>query len=280
MSQIIDKLTQFGLSEKEACVYSCLTAMGTSVVSAVAKRAELNRSTTYVILESLSKQGLVGISKRGKIQVFTPMSPSKLVQIAQENADRYENLVEIGKELITELQLDDKTQSQKPNIQIFQGVEGIKNIFDDVINSRQKNIFVYKKPEGAVTDDKFLISLRDFYKNIERKSEVTSLSDNTVENRKIMTENESGLTNHYLIKTEANFNSDLILYGDKIAFISRTEKLAYIIQNNDFATGFKNLLVTSKSGGIRWNIKSESAETKSRTKQPALVKAEKRFWKI
>ena len=58
-----EKLQELGLSEKEARVYLALFELGPSVVSGLAKKAGINRSTTYVILETLAKRGLVSVPR-------------------------------------------------------------------------------------------------------------------------------------------------------------------------------------------------------------------------
>jgi len=251
------------------------------VVSSVAKRAELNRSTTYVILDSLSKQGLVSISKRGKIQVFTPATPEKLVQIAEDKAKHYESLAELGKTLITELALADEQIASKPKIQIFNGIESIKNVFEEILDSKTKHIFVYNKPL-LPTSDSFVTKLIEFYSNLEGKFSVSALSDNTPENRNIFINSDSTDSSQSLIKTTDSFDSDLIIFNNKVAFISRAEKSAYIIENSEFGTAIRNLFIISKENSSPWKVKDVEKEigAKTKSKQPALVKAEKRFWKI
>ena len=73
-----DKLEKFGLSNKEAKVYLSLLELGTSVVSDVAKKSQINRSTAYVLLESLAKHGLVSISERKNVRLYTPAPPERI----------------------------------------------------------------------------------------------------------------------------------------------------------------------------------------------------------
>ncbi len=60
------ELSALGLSQKEATVYVALLELGTASVQAIARRADLVRPTTYVILEALTKKGLVQ-PKRGVV---------------------------------------------------------------------------------------------------------------------------------------------------------------------------------------------------------------------
>ena len=59
-----DILKKSGFSEKEIGVYSALLELGSSVVSDIAKKARVIRSTAYVVLDSLAKRGLVSATER------------------------------------------------------------------------------------------------------------------------------------------------------------------------------------------------------------------------
>lgn len=48
-----EQLEKLGFSPKEADVYLALLELGTAVVSDVAKKANINRSTTYILLDAL-----------------------------------------------------------------------------------------------------------------------------------------------------------------------------------------------------------------------------------
>ena len=59
-------LQDIGLNEKESKVYLALLAVDNSSVLDLSKKTELNRSTTYVVLETLAKKGLVSETTVGK----------------------------------------------------------------------------------------------------------------------------------------------------------------------------------------------------------------------
>ena len=70
---MLKELQDLGLSEKEARVY-----LGQTTADKLAKHAKVNRSTTYVQLESLMKVGLMSTHEERKKTVFAPESPELL----------------------------------------------------------------------------------------------------------------------------------------------------------------------------------------------------------
>ncbi len=66
------KLEEIGLNEKEAKVYIATLELGEGSASEIAKKSEVNRATTYFILEKLIKMGLVSTSNK---EIYKNLSP-------------------------------------------------------------------------------------------------------------------------------------------------------------------------------------------------------------
>jgi sugar-specific transcriptional regulator TrmB len=122
---LLEKLERFGLSHKESKVYLSLLELGTSIVSDIAKKSSTNRSTAYVLLESLVHRGLVSISEKGGIKLYTPAPPDRLVQYLEESVKKYTELIGIAHTVLPELKSMYVGVGPKPRVQFFEGLEGI-----------------------------------------------------------------------------------------------------------------------------------------------------------
>ncbi|KKR30424.1 MAG: Transcriptional regulator, TrmB, partial [Parcubacteria group bacterium GW2011_GWC1_39_8] len=71
-------LKDIGLSDKEAAVYLALLSFDKALVSDISEKAKIKRPTTYVILETLAKKGLVSESNIGKKTFYIAEPPEKL----------------------------------------------------------------------------------------------------------------------------------------------------------------------------------------------------------
>ena len=132
-----EKLINYGLSPKEARVYLTLLEIGTSLVTDVAKKANIKRSTSYVILESLSKNGLVSITERKNIRLYTPAPPERIILNLENHAKKYVELVGSAKLILPELKSIYSGSGPKPKIQFFEGTEGIKTAYEDTLTSKE-----------------------------------------------------------------------------------------------------------------------------------------------
>ena len=81
---MLETLIKLGLSDKEAKVYLAALKLGTGTAAKIAQAASLNRPTTYVILEKLSKMGLISTHNAQKIQLFNAEDPERLSDLLQE----------------------------------------------------------------------------------------------------------------------------------------------------------------------------------------------------
>lgn len=72
---MISTLIKLGLSEKEAKVYLAALELAQDSAQNIAKKAGVNRPTTYVILEKLMKLGLANTLEENKKTLFVAESP-------------------------------------------------------------------------------------------------------------------------------------------------------------------------------------------------------------
>ena len=71
-------LEELGLSDKEAVVYLALLQFDNAAPSQIAEKTKLNRSTVYVVLESLEKKGLASETNVGKTVHYQAAAPERL----------------------------------------------------------------------------------------------------------------------------------------------------------------------------------------------------------
>jgi sugar-specific transcriptional regulator TrmB len=81
MDDVKIALAELGLAAKEADTYLAMLELGPASVQDIAKKAGINRTTTYVMIEGLKKHGLVSTFERGKKTLFSAENPEQLLDI-------------------------------------------------------------------------------------------------------------------------------------------------------------------------------------------------------
>ena len=135
MVEYINALKEYGLSENEIKVYVALLKTGESTAQTIAKNANLPRTTTYHLLESLLQKGLVSFIIKETIKYFQPVNPKKLVELLEDKKRKIQ-------ETLPELIALTGIITEKPKAVIFEGTKGIRSILEDVLGEK-KTIYHY-----------------------------------------------------------------------------------------------------------------------------------------
>ena len=160
---MISELKNLGLSENEAKVYLAMLNIGPSSVVEIAKKAEINRPTTYVQIESLKKKGLVSSHIKGKKQIFIAESPEHLESVVEDEMHKIAYKKDILSEVIPELLNLYNSASDRPQVRFFEGREGLLRMQEIVLKSGEKEVVgitplddilaLFPKPDGIVGED-------------------------------------------------------------------------------------------------------------------------------
>lgn len=118
-------LQDIGLSEKESVIYLALLAVDNSSVLDLSKKTKLNRSTTYVILESLAKKGLVSETTQGKKTHYQAESPERLETYIEQRKIILDEQAKKLKDIIPQIKSVQREGGEKPVVKYFEGREGI-----------------------------------------------------------------------------------------------------------------------------------------------------------
>jgi len=232
---LIDKLIDyFGFTEKEAKVYLSCLKLGKTRVSIIAKNANLNRITTYEILKKLTQEGIAYSSVHNDVKIFYVIPPKTLLE-------KHESKLELARKSLPELQLISNIHSQKAKIYFLEGVEGIRTIYEDTLNCKEKLIRNIANPQNLINTIN-----RDFFTNYVKKRKrrnikVKVLLPNTKENIKLKKESKTELRDvKFFDKNKYPFSNEIFLYDNKLALFSFTSLICVIIEDEEIAESIKS----------------------------------------
>ncbi|HCC21952.1 hypothetical protein A2480_00580 [Candidatus Uhrbacteria bacterium RIFOXYC2_FULL_47_19] len=77
--RLVGELVSVGLGAKEARVYLAALKFGPATAQDIAVKSLVNRPTTYTMIESLTKRGLMSQVQKGKKRFFVANKPGRLV---------------------------------------------------------------------------------------------------------------------------------------------------------------------------------------------------------
>ena len=118
------------MSDKEARVYVAMLELGPASVQEISQRSDVNRATTYLMLDALKERGLVSSYEDAKKTVYVAETPKKLVDLIEQEARSIDEKREKVVFFVPELEALYRTQRNKPVVRFYEGEEGLRSLRD------------------------------------------------------------------------------------------------------------------------------------------------------
>lgn len=229
MKVLVHDLAKLGLSEKEALVYLAALELGPSPVQVIARKAEVNRATTYVMIEALSQKGLVSSFEKGKKTMFTAEKPERLHRIVHRERELVTEKEETIKKILPDLEGLLAAAGDRPKVYFYEGEEGLEAMREKIFEHKVEHV----DDMVAYDDLSHLINSEAQKKHGER------LLKKKVSGRVIYTK-ESGpfppATKHdglwqyrRISKKLFEFHGELVVYGSLIGMTAMKGKLVGVV---------------------------------------------------
>lgn len=239
--ELVNELINLGLSTEESKVYISILELGGSYASNIARKAQINRATCYHTLENLSKKGFISSYTKGKVLWFNAESPDRIIKSQTEKLERAKNIV-------PQLLSISNILTFKTKIRFFEGIEGVKAVFEDVLGSKEKEILGYTNIREL--GDLFTDYFKNYCKRkIEKKIKTRYLAPATGEGVDLIDQfypknYDKNLVEVLLVnRKEFSFENEISIYENKVAVISLNpeEPMALLIESPTFAKSMRSI---------------------------------------
>jgi sugar-specific transcriptional regulator TrmB len=251
LEEVYGALAGIGLTDAETRVYHASIALGTRPASIIAEKAGLKRSHTYNILASLKKKGIVQEVIKNGVRHFSCCSPTSLVGIIENEIGDLENKKRKLEHVLPKLQNMLGGLARQPKVRFYQGRQGIREIFEDILRSdiREMCTFTDLRYSWSTSDEEMRHWVRSFISRREEKDiwwrSVAVRSDFSTKELS----RRSGLKRHIKALEGVNFPAEFIQYGRKVALLSTNgELIGVVVESEPITETFENLF------GFMWNF--------------------------
>lgn len=130
-------LTQAGLSEKEAATYEKLLELGSTTVGKLIKTLPYKRGDLYNILGSLRNKGLASEGLAKGIMTFTVESPEKITDLLKAEDEKRDRIRKSVTSTLPDLKSLYNLSMNKPGVRFFEGMEGIIQVYEQLLANGQ-----------------------------------------------------------------------------------------------------------------------------------------------
>ena len=246
----IETLEQFGLNKTQAKAYLALIRNGSLTPPALSKITGETRTNAYTVLDKLVEFGLAKKMEQNKKFVYRVENPVALEKLAARHRAEALQREQQVKTAMPSLLNFFYTFSEQPGVRFFQGADGIKEIYNDTLRTRQ-DIYLLRSPL-----DKDLMSDEFFqkYKSQRSKLGITTYilsPDVPGATRDPESDKNNLIKRTWLPKDTYTAPVELDIYGNKVALISFGEEaMGTIIESPQVADAMRQLFALAQAGSM------------------------------
>lgn len=233
---LISGLKAFGLDDKEAAVYLSGLQTGPATVIELSRRTKLPRTTIYSILEKMVGQNLFHIGKKKKYTVYTAENPECLEKIFQEKQIVFENIM-------PKLEEVSKLFSGTPNIMLYEGTDGFKQMWKDLFISGAKEYRMITGGMGMLeyVHEPYLVK-KIIAERIKRGIKSKQLIIESRYSNSIIAKDQKELRESRLLPPGSQVPASIIIFDNKIAHITtRRENVMVLLTSGDVAITYRTM---------------------------------------
>lgn len=241
MKALAREIQKLGLSDKEALVYLASLELGPSPVQVIARKAEVNRATTYVMIESLLQRGLMSTFDKGKKKMFTAEQPERLHRIVHHERSIVDEKEQVIKRILPDLDALSDAAGERPKVSFYEGAEGLEAMRETIFDSKLESI------EDVISYD----DLNHLLEEIHWKKHNERLKNKKIRGRVLYTSesgrkpptDHGGTWQHRLLPHKLfPMHGELTVYGNRVAMIALKGKLVgVIIESKEMAVMVRTL---------------------------------------
>lgn len=228
-------LHNIGLSKNKGAVYLAVLEKGMGTAQEIAKLVGLPRTTVHEILQHLFSLGVVSMTNRKRAQIYVAEHPSTLERVLDE---KKKAVAAVLPDLIARLH----TKGTRPRIRIYEGIDGVKTIFEDTLAVRTKLLRSVLSME-----DLFKIPGREYMMGYVRRRIAAGVRLRVIrseqkEVEEVWPTSEKELRELHYAPHGMIFPMTTYLYDDKVSIIgTERENFGMMIESKEFYQTMENL---------------------------------------
>ena len=235
-------LEDIGLTQGEVRVYIALLELGETTTGAIIKKSKITGSKVYEILEKLIEKGLVSYVIKEKTKYFQASSPKRLLDyLGKKERELFQDKKEIER-LIPLLESKQKSKEKIQSSQIFEGYEGVRTVFNLILESLKSGEEYYAFSIGDELENE---KVRLFFQNYHRKRISRKIKVRIIANsRRPFFRKLSKLKDLQIRYYDNPVPLGVFIFEDYVATLTFKEKpIAFLIRSQQIADSYKDFFI-------------------------------------
>lgn len=240
-------LEGLGLNKNQAQTYLLALEVGEITPTLVSEKLRETRTNAYSILARLEELNLVSKSKIGKKLSYLPANPINIETLVERRRNILLNNEYRFKSLLPSLTQRYHQLTEQPAVRQYQGVEGLKDIYDDILQTKADVMLIISPNQHDFLGSEYL---DDFVATRVRKGiHVQSLTPKGFTLAKTPAKHTEHLIEHTFYDPDIyNMPVEINVYADKVAYLSYGQEVfGTVIHSQQIADSMRQLFLILKT---------------------------------
>lgn len=228
---------KIGLSDKERSIYLNGLTSGPLSASILARKTGITRPNTYDTLKRLINKGLAFKTQKFKMDYFVMKDPKEIREYLEDQKKDLEKREEEFKSLLPELQSIYNPIGIIPKIKLYEGLQGMKEVYRESLKCKNKEMLQIVDPAKAI-EAMGVDFMSNYVKNrAEKKIRSKALHTKTpLYIKGYYTGTSKKLLREVRYPPKPIFTQMIIIYDNKVAVMStEKERVGFIIESEEYS---------------------------------------------
>lgn len=233
-------LEQSGLNQSEVKIYKRLLEYGELTPPRLSELTGLARQNTYAALKTLVGKDLIEDITNKKTLRYRLLHPNKLKDLIDKQINDKVTIQKSLQASLPELSSQYFLSSNKPGITYFEGLDGIRKIFEDILKSKPDEVQIFRSVFDEIRLDKYLPVYVERQKNAIKLTRIISPSVVTPE--RLQEDKRLNRLRKYIPEELFKINTQIEIYNDNVAFMTYGKRpMGFVISSKDVAASLKTV---------------------------------------
>ncbi|MFA5953170.1 MAG: helix-turn-helix domain-containing protein [Candidatus Pacearchaeota archaeon] len=225
-------LEELGLTKTEIKIYLTLLELGFSSAGKILVKSKLPNSTVHRDLNSLIEKGLISFILNGKRKIYSATNPENFFEFIEDKKRRFE-------EILPGLKEKQEKSVEKESASIYQGIKGIKEVYNIMINSKGKEYNTFGGGEIPVKIMGWTWWLNLHKRRIANRLFSRQIFDKTVKDIGREIEKNSLTKIRYVDEKFAQFQETVIVENYVAIAVFSENPYAFLIHDKNVADSYR-----------------------------------------
>jgi sugar-specific transcriptional regulator TrmB len=227
-------LEEVGLTKRESSVYLALLQLNETTVGPIIAKSGIPNSKIYDTLDKLKNKGLVSFVVKSNKKHYQAADPKHILELLEEKKNKL-------KEILPELQRKRKFASVQHSATVFEGFDGLKSAFRNMLNELNPKDEYLVFTTGEKRDEQTELFFKNHHeRRIELGVHVKLIAPTSLRHQFKKRENLTNLRLRYTLKI---LPTGVYIYNNKVMHITEGDQpVAFVIQSQQHTQRYREFL--------------------------------------